>query len=68
MPEELLDKDWPKINRRRGELIKKNIAGDITTDESTELERLQAFADEHIQRVAPRPPVPTIEHLLGEDL
>ena len=48
--------DWSKTNRRRGKLIEKNIAGTITEAEQVELDALQAYADYHIEQVAPRPP------------
>ncbi len=47
--------DWPKTNRRRGNLIKKSIAGTISETEQIELDALQAYADYHIEKVAPRP-------------
>ncbi len=45
---------WPRANRRRGNLIKKNIAGAITDVERSELDELQAYADYHIETDAPR--------------
>ena len=47
-------KEWSVINRERGKLIDKGIAGTLTGDERTRLEELQAYADEYIHRVAPR--------------
>ncbi|MEZ6110756.1 MAG: N-6 DNA methylase [Pirellulaceae bacterium] len=47
--------DWPKTNRRRGKLIDKDIAGTLSDAERMELEGLQAYADYHLERVAPRP-------------
>ncbi len=47
--------DWPKANRRRGNLIKKSVAGAISEAEQIELDALQAYADYHIEKVAPRP-------------
>jgi hypothetical protein len=43
------------LNRERGPLIDKKIAGTITEAESIRLKQLNALVDEHIQRVAPRP-------------
>lgn len=37
--------DWPKTNRRRGLLIRREIKGDIRPREAEELERLQRLAD-----------------------
>ncbi|MBN1909417.1 MAG: N-6 DNA methylase [Pirellulales bacterium] len=47
--------DWRKTNRRRGKLIDKDIAGALTPPEQVELDGLQAYADYHLQQVAPRP-------------
>lgn len=47
--------DWSVLNRRRVFLIQKQVAGDISRDESAELEELQANADRHMSEVAPRP-------------
>lgn len=47
--------DWSKTNRRRGKLIDKDIAGTLSEAERTELDVLQAYADYHLERVAPRP-------------
>ena len=47
--------DWPKTNRRRGKLIDKDIAGTLSEAERSELDGLQAYADYHLERVAPRP-------------
>ena len=47
--------DWPKTNRKRGELIDKDIAGTLPPTERAELNALQAYADYHLQQVAPRP-------------
>ena len=52
---------WSAINRERGQLIDKNIAGTISTEERSRLEILQAYADYHLQKVSPRP-----THLLDE--
>ncbi len=51
-----IETGWPKINRRRGSLIKKEIADTITEAEQVELNSLQAYADCYIEQVAPRPP------------
>ena len=48
-------RDWPTVNRRRGQLIDKEIAGTITSSEAAELAGLQAYADYHLEKVAPRP-------------
>ena len=53
--------DWSRTNRRRGELIDKKIRGILSGSERIELDRLQAYADYHIQKVAPRP-----THVLDE--
>jgi hypothetical protein len=47
--------DWPGTNRERGMLIDKNISGRLNDEERARLEALQAYADYHIERVAPRP-------------
>lgn len=47
--------DWSKTNRRRGKLIDKDIAGTLSVAERSELDGLQAYADYHLDRVAPRP-------------
>lgn len=58
---ELLEKTpWETINRERGLLIDKDIAGTITRDEKGILEALQAYADYHIDKVAPKPSVEEI--------
>lgn len=33
--------DWPSVNRRRGELIDREIAGTLTTEEAAEIAELQ---------------------------
>jgi hypothetical protein len=55
------ESNWPAANRRRGELIDKEISGTITREEATELERLQAYADYYLEKASPRP-----THLLEE--
>ena len=49
------EKDWPKTNRDRGNLIDKDIDGTITPDEAARLEALQAYAAYYIQTTTPRP-------------
>jgi hypothetical protein len=49
------EEDWPTTNRERGILIDKNISGTISTEERMRLGALQAYADYHIDQVAPRP-------------
>ncbi|MEX2176704.1 MAG: N-6 DNA methylase [Pirellulaceae bacterium] len=49
------ESDWPTANRRRGELVDKEIGGTITGVEAAELGRLQAYADYYLDRVSPRP-------------
>lgn len=51
----VFEEDWPTTNRERGILIDKNIAGTITKEEQVRLDALQAYADYHINQVAPRP-------------
>jgi hypothetical protein len=48
------EKDWSATNRDRGMLIDKNIAGTLNPQERTRLDALQAYADYHIDKVAPR--------------
>lgn len=47
--------NWSATNRRRGKLIDKDIAGTLTESERVELDGLQAYADYHLEKVAPRP-------------
>jgi N-6 DNA Methylase len=49
------ESDWPRTNRRRGQLVDKEISGTITDAESTELAGLQAYADYYLEKVSPRP-------------
>lgn len=49
------ESDWSKANRRRGKLIDKDIEGRLTESERAELDGLQAYADYHLDQVAPRP-------------
>ena len=55
------EEDWPTTNRERGVLIDKNISGTISTEEQMRLDALQAYADYHIDQMAPRP-----SHVLDE--
>jgi hypothetical protein len=41
---------WPTINRRRGELIDRQIAGTATTEELAELAMLQEYAEVHLEQ------------------
>lgn len=47
--------DWPSTNRRRAELIEKDIAGTISVDEQSELEHLQSLASSRRNLIAPLP-------------
>lgn len=49
------ESDWPSANRRRGELVDKEIAKTTTRDEAVELASLQAYADYYLAKVSPRP-------------
>ncbi len=49
------EKGWSKINRRRGKLIDKKIAGTISVDEKAELGSLQTYAEYYLDREAPLP-------------
>ena len=55
------EENWSVTNRERGILIEKSISGTISTEEQTRLDTLQAYADYHIEKVAPRP-----THMLDE--
>lgn len=55
------EEDWSVTNRERSNLIEKGISGKLNAEESARLDALQAYADYHIDKVAPRP-----THLLGE--
>ena len=59
------ERDWKKANRHRGKLIDKKIAKTISRSERRELDRLQAYADYYLEKVAPRS-TDTLEEL--EDL
>jgi hypothetical protein len=56
-----LERDWSVTNRERGRLIDKSIAGTLSADEQTRLDALQAYADYHLDQVAPLP-----THILDE--
>jgi len=47
--------NWPAINRRRVDLIRKKVRGDISASEQNLLHALQAAADRYLAEVAPRP-------------
>ena len=51
----LENRDWPEINRERGNLIDKQIDGTITDEEEIRLTLLQKYAEFHVARVAPHP-------------
>ena len=57
--------NWPIVNRRRGQLIRSQIRGSLSADEEEELKRLQAYADDYIDMVCPRPS-PSVEIQKGE--
>lgn len=44
----MTDAEWPAVNRRRCELIDREIAGTLTDAEAEELRRLNVAADEYI--------------------
>ena len=46
---------WAKRNRRRGELIYKEVFATLSAAEQVELGQLQRGADEHLRGTAPRP-------------
>lgn len=48
------ESNWAKTNRRRGRLIDKDIESTLSPKERNELTTLQAYADYHLQQVAPR--------------
>ncbi len=49
------ESDWLSANRRRGELVDKDIKQTITNGEADELAGLQAYADYYLEKFAPRP-------------
>ena len=55
------EEGWSVTNRERSRLIEKGISGVLNAEESARLDALQAYADYHIDKVAPRP-----THLLEE--
>jgi hypothetical protein len=68
MPENITEKTWSAINRERGRLIHKNIAGTITVDEKVQLDALQEYADWYIDFTTPRDTrkIDELEKLLAE--
>jgi hypothetical protein len=48
------EQDWPTTNRERGELIDKSISGTLSANERVRLGALEAYADYHLDQVAPR--------------
>ncbi len=50
-----LEESWPKTNRERGLLIDRQIAGELDNVQQVRLQILQAYADYHINQVAPVP-------------
>lgn len=53
--QEVQERGWSDVNRERCHLINKDIAGTITAEEKGRLDALQAFTDDYLDRVAPRP-------------
>ena len=53
--QEVRERGWSDVNRERCGLINKDIAGTITVEEKGRLDPLQAFTDDYLNRVAPRP-------------
>ena len=51
----MTNKRWHELNRERGLLIDRNIAGILSPTESVRLEELTALADCEINRRWPRP-------------
>lgn len=49
------ESDWPATNRRRGDLIDKEIGASITDEEAIELAGLETYADYYLEKVSPRP-------------
>lgn len=45
---------WDKKNKRRVDLIHKEIAGQLSEDEDRELQELQEFADARVQAILDR--------------
>ena len=50
-----MEQSWLAVNKERGQLIDKDIAGTITAAERLRLDILQTYADYHLQKVSPRP-------------
>ncbi len=50
----MTESEWSVMNRERGKLIDKSIAGTLTDEERVRLDRLNELADQHIEEVAPR--------------
>jgi hypothetical protein len=49
------EQDWTTTNRERCKLIDKSISGTLSSQERSRLEALEAYAEYHIDKVAPRP-------------
>lgn len=49
------ENDWEGTNRERGRLIEKSLSRALQPQERSRLEVLEAYADYHIEKVAPRP-------------
>ena len=49
------ERNWSATNRERGRLIDKKLYGAISSEERLQLNALQAYAEYHINKVAPRP-------------
>lgn len=49
------EENWSITNRERGKLIDKYVSGKMSAEERTRLDAFQAYADYHIEEVAPRP-------------
>jgi len=49
------EEDWPATNRERGKLIDDEIAGTLNAEGRARLDALQAYADYHLDQIAPRP-------------
>lgn len=48
--------EWERLNRERGQLIDKQIAGSLSPDEAKRLEELQSAADKHLEPLQPKIP------------
>ena len=51
---------WIQLNKERGLLIDKKIAGTLTEEESIHLDGLNAYADVYLQRKFPKPEPPAV--------